>query len=265
MSYVDPTAGSAAGRSALELWADGHSALGCMLTIPSPLAAELVIATGYDWVCIDNQHGMMGDETTLAMVQVAGRLVTTIVRVGWNVPHMIMKALDMGADGVIVPMVSNRVQALAAAEACRFPPRGNRSWGPIRAALDRPDLSPEIEGERAFCAVMIETAEAMENLDDIMSVDGVDAVFVGPADLSISHGGLEAPGTTAASAGWMDTILAAARRHDLITGLATAGGEVSARWRDAGYQMVAIHSDAGLLMEAAKSHLAIAQPTSADD
>src|ERR1700722_16564974 len=186
MSYIDAPDTKQPKRSPRELWADGKPALGCMLMIPSALSAEIVVAAGYEGVCFGTQHGLMGSETTLSMVQALDQRVTTIIRVAWNEPELIMKALDTGADGVIVPMVNNRADAEAAAQAFRFPPRGIRSWGQIRAALGHPDFSPETENERVFCAVMIETAEAMGNLEEIMSVEGVHAVFVGPSDLSIS-------------------------------------------------------------------------------
>jgi 4-hydroxy-2-oxoheptanedioate aldolase len=231
-----------------------------MLMIPSALSAEIVASSGYEWVCIDTQHGPMGYETMLSMVQALQDRVTTMIRVAWNQPPLIMQALDTGADGVIVPMVNTRNDAVAAARACHYPPRGIRSWGPIRNALGHPNLTPDTEDEKAFCAVMIETAEALGNLDEIVTVDGVDAVFVGPSDLSISAlGGLVAAGDTPESAHAIESVLAAARQHNLITGLAVSGAEWGARWRNAGFQMVAIHNDAGLLAEAASRHLEAAQ------
>lgn len=232
-----------------------------MLMIPSALSAEIVASSGYEWVCVDTQHGPISQETMLSMVQVLQDRVATIIRVAWNQPHLIMQALDTGADGVIVPMVNTREDAIAAAQACLYPPRGIRSWGPIRNALGHPNFTPEIDGEKAFCAVMIETAEALGNLEEIMAVDGVDALFVGPSDLSISAlGGLVPAGDTPESKQALESVQAAARQHNLITGLAVSGAEWGARWRDAGYQMVAIHNDAGLLAEAASRHLAAAQP-----
>ena len=248
-------------RSPRELWADGRSALGCFLMIPSALSAEIVAFAGYEWVCIDTQHGPIGRETMVAMVQTLQERVATLIRVAWNEPQLIMQALDAGADGVIVPMVSSREDAIAAAQACRYPPRGIRSWGPLRNALGRPGLTPEVEDEEAFCAVMIETAEALERLDEIAAVDGVDALFVGPSDLSISAlGGRVGAGATPESTRALESVQAAARRHNLITGLHVSSAESGARWRDAGFQMVSIQIDARLLAEAASRHLEAALP-----
>src|SRR5262249_6501023 len=135
---------------------------------------------------------------------------------------------------VIVPMVNTAAEATAAVRACHYPPMGIRSYAPIRNALGRPNLTPEVEDEKAFCAVMVETAEAMSNLDEITAVDGVDAIFVGPSDLSISAlGGLVPAGATQESSEALETVLAAARRRNLITGMAVSGAEWGARWRDA--------------------------------
>src|SRR5579859_2514387 len=116
-------------------WSAGRATLGCMLMIPSAFSAELVAAAGFDFVCVDWQHGLFGHEGMVAMVQAIGSRATPIVRVSWNDPSLIMRALDAGADGVIVPMVNSAAEAEAAARACRYPPVGVRSWGPTRSAL----------------------------------------------------------------------------------------------------------------------------------
>ena len=247
-------------RSPRELWADGQSALGCFVVIPSALSAEIVVSAGYEWVCVDTQHGLIGRETMVTIVQALHDRVATLIRVAWNEPQLIMQALDTGADGVIVPMVNTAEEAIAAVRACLYPPRGIRSWGPIRNRFGRPDLTPEMEDEKTFCAVMIETAEALENLDEIVAVEGVDAVFVGPSDLSISaFGGLVQAGATPESTRAIESVQAAAERQNLIAGLFVSGAEEGARWRDAGFQMVALYSDAGLLADAARRHLQAAQ------
>lgn len=248
-------------RTPRELWGAGQSALGCLLMIPSPLSAEIAASAGYEWACVDTQHGPIGRETMVAMVQTLQPHVATVVRVAWNQQHLIMQALDAGADGVIVPMVNTREQALTAALACRYPPHGVRSWGPTRNALGQPRLTPELEDRKAFCAVMIETPEALDNLDEIAGVEGVDALFVGPADLSISmtQGTLVPPGSSPETTHALESVLAAARKHGVITGLAVSGAEPAVRWRDAGYQMVSIYSDASMLRDAAHRHLEATQ------
>jgi 4-hydroxy-2-oxoheptanedioate aldolase len=261
MSYLNAPGVQRPKRPPRELWADGKSALGCFLMIPSALSAEIVASAGYEWVCVDTQHGLIGHETMVTMVQALNDRVATLIRVAWNEPHLIMQALDSGADGVIVPMVNTSEEAAAAVRACHYPPRGIRSFAPIRNRLGQPDLTPELEDEKAFCAVMIETAQALDNLGEIAAVDGLDALFVGPSDLSISAlGGLVPAGATPDSTRALESVLVAARTRNLITGLAVSGSRWGARWRDAGYQMVAIHNDAGLLAEAAWNHLDAARP-----
>lgn len=160
-------------------------AVGGWLQLPSPVVAEVVGTVGFDAVCIDTQHGLIGDDTVLGMLQALTASGTrTLVRVPGHGAEPIGRALDRGADGVIVPLVDTAEQASAAVAACRFPPDGGvRSFGPIRPSwLGRDRLAP------GRCVVMVETATAVTNLDAILGVEGVDAVFVGPSDLALAHG-----------------------------------------------------------------------------
>jgi 4-hydroxy-2-oxoheptanedioate aldolase len=237
-------------------WSAGNATLGCMLMIPSAFSAELVAAAGYDFVVVDWQHGLFGYEGMLAMVQAIGNRATPIVRVSWNEPSLIMRALDAGADGVIVPMVNSAAEARAAALACRYAPAGNRSWGPTRSALGIPDFGPQMDNDRVICAVMIETVEAVEAADEILAVPGIDVAFVGPADLSLSRsGGLEAPGRTPADSALIEKVMAAAQRHDVVLGTAVSGHEPAQVFLERGFKFVAVHNDAGLLVAAARETL----------
>src|SRR5438034_9539457 len=149
-----------------ELWDRGGVTVGGWCVMPSAFSAELMARCGFDWLCIDTQHGLIGyDQMTLMLQAVAITGTPAFVRVPWNQPDHIMKALDAGAQGVIVPMVDNEEDARAAVRAAKYPPLGTRSWGPIRAALDVPDYSPETANRRTIVAVMIETPGGVENLD----------------------------------------------------------------------------------------------------
>lgn len=218
--------------------------------IPSPMAAELVGRSGFDWVCIDCQHGLVGYDAMVPMLQALSITRTPAwVRVPWNGPDHIMKALDAGAEGVIVPMVGTAAEAAQAVDSVKYPPAGHRSWGPVRAAFDVPDYSAETANRRTMVAVMIETPDGVENLDEILDVPGVDAVYVGPADLGLSHG--HKPGLDMASGSEHEQlilrVLDGCRRHEVIPGIHTSGVENAKRWMQAGFQMLTIASDGAFL------------------
>ncbi|MBC3192336.1 hypothetical protein H7X46_14820 [Pseudonocardia sp. C8] len=159
-------------------------AVGGWLQLPSPAVAEVVGSVGFDVVCVDTQHGLIGDDTTLGMLQALTATGTrSLVRVPGHGAEPIGRALDRGADGVIVPLVDTAEQAAAAVAACRYPPDGHRSFGPVRPSWLGRDL---LAGGR--CVVMVETVAAVANLAEILAVDGLDAVFIGPSDLALAHG-----------------------------------------------------------------------------
>jgi 4-hydroxy-2-oxoheptanedioate aldolase len=182
------------------LWQQDRPALGGWLMIPSGFSAEVMAHQNLDWLCIDMQHGLIDYDTALAMLQAISTTATTpFVRVPWNDSAIIMKMLDAGAYGVIVPMVNSRAEAEAAVAACRYPPQGIRSFGPIRAVYYAGLDYFAYASQEVSCIPQIETTAAVENLDEILSVEGVDAVYIGPMDLSISLG---LPMPKRASASW---------------------------------------------------------------
>ena len=152
------------------------------------MSAEIAARQPVDYVCVDTQHGVIDYQVSASMVQ-AIELTggTPIVRVPWNEPGIIGKSLDAGAHGVIVPMVNTRAQAEAVVRSARYAPDGARSWGPVMAGM-RHDDHRTWAAETIAVIPMIETAEAIANLDEILSVSGVDAIYVGPADLGVSLG-----------------------------------------------------------------------------
>lgn len=232
-----------------ELWEGGEPTVGGWCVIPSSFSAELMGRAGFDWVCIDTQHGMIGFDQMVPMLQALSATGTpAFVRVPWNQPADIMKALDAGAQGVIVPMVNSREEAERAAGACRYPPQGYRSWGPTRAALQVSGFGPESANRAVVCMVMIETAEGMAALDDVLSMPGVDGVFIGPNDLAITHG--MKPDATASvpeHRRLIEKILEACVRHGKIAGIHCAGPETAIRWREAGFRMLNVDNDSRFL------------------
>lgn len=173
-----------------EVWANGGTALGAWLFLREPLVAEAAALIGYDYVCIDMQHGLQSFEDAVSMLTAMARTETTpIVRVPWNEPGIIGRVLDAGAEGVIIPMVNTAEEARSAVRACFYGPKGARSMGPVgvsaRAGRDGYFANAN---NTVLCIPMIETKEAVDNLEEILAVPGIDAVYVGPADLSITYG-----------------------------------------------------------------------------
>jgi len=159
------------------------------MTIPSSVTAEVMAVHDLDYLCVDMQHGLVGYTNAVSMLQaVSLGSATPLVRVAENATSHISKALDAGAMGVIVPMVDTVAEAEAAVRACFYAPKGGRSYGPTRvAAVEGSDYFTSAN-QTVACIPMIETAQAVENLDAIASLDGVSAVYVGPADLAVSMG-----------------------------------------------------------------------------
>lgn len=163
--------------------------------LPVPAVQERAARHGYDYVCFDAQHGFLDYHAVLngligidAGAALAGSACGGMVRVAANDPALIGQALDAGAQGVIVPLIDTPEQARAAARACRFPPLGTRSYGPMRAGLRSGPRTADMNAEVA-CIAMIETHEGLANLDAIAAVEGIDGLYVGPGDLMLAPGG----------------------------------------------------------------------------
>jgi len=172
-----------------QMWSEGKTAIGGWLSIPSSFSAEVMAQQGFDWLCVDMQHGIIDYQVAVTMLQAISTTETVpIVRVPWNDAWQIMKALDAGAYGVIVPLINTRADAEAAVAACRYPPRGIRSSGPTRAIVYGGRDYQEHANDEVLCICMIETRQGIENLEEICSVPGLDMVYIGPADLSLALG-----------------------------------------------------------------------------
>jgi 4-hydroxy-2-oxoheptanedioate aldolase len=239
------------------LWESGEPTIGGWCTIPAALSAELMASAGFDWVCIDTQHGLIGYEQMTAMLQALDVFGTpSFVRVPWNEPGAIMKALDAGADGIIVPMVSSADEAAQAVGACRYPPSGHRSWGPTRPALHDAGYSPEAANRDVVCVIMVETVEAVERVEEILEVAGIDGIMIGPADLSLSatHE-VGMPGMKPEAAHLMKRVQDVCRARGVVAGTACTRPEDIHRWAAAGFGMFQLSSDLRLLSAAAASIL----------
>ncbi len=244
-----------------EIWAGGGAAVNAWLAIPNSFSAEQMAHGDFDSVTVDMQHGMVDFQAAVPMLQAISTTdKVPLVRVPWNDPIPIMKSLDAGAYGVVCPMVNNRADAEKFVGACRYAPQGYRSFGPPRGQLyGGPDYADHANDEIVTLA-MIETAEAMDNLDQIMSVEGLDAVYIGPSDLAISFGLKPAadpsePKVLEAIA----EILAAAKRNNVVASLHCAGGAMAKRYFDQGFQLATLANDVRLMFAKAQEETALAR------
>ena len=237
----------------IKLWQGGATAFTGWLNLPSAWSAEVMAHAGFDALVIDLQHGLMDRAGMLAMLQAIGAAgVPGLVRTSWNEPSVLMQALDAGAYGVICPMISTRQACEAFVAACRYPPRGLRSFGPTRSLVSIGADYVARSATFSLTFAQIETAEALAEVEAIASVPGLDGLYVGPWDLSMAMG-LAEPGNLADPAllKACDTILAAARDHGLVAGIFTGSAEDGLRMASRGFQFVNIATDTSLLQRGA--------------
>jgi 4-hydroxy-2-oxoheptanedioate aldolase len=230
-------------------WEAGEAVLSAWLSIPSAFSAEILAHTGFDCITIDTQHGLIDYGTAVAMLQAISTTdCIPLARVPWNDPSAIMKLLDAGVYGIVCPMVSTAQEAAAFAAACRYPPDGIRSYGPKRAMLYAGDDYPERANETILAIAMIETANGLANVDAIAATPGVDAIYIGPADLSLALGRTQRTDQTdPVLVEALDTILAAAKRHGKVAGLHTGSPAYARQMIDKGFQLVTVLTDAAFL------------------
>jgi 4-hydroxy-2-oxoheptanedioate aldolase len=223
------------------------------------VTAELAAAAGYDYVCIDLQHGLSDEWTMVSMLQATGAAGgTALVRPTWNEPGLIMRALDLGAAGVIIPLVSSPAEAERAVEACRYPPVGTRSYGPSRAELVLGSSVPEELAAAALCFVMIETREGLDQVEEIAATPGLDGLYIGPSDLSLALGITPRVGGPELEQA-IARVLEAAHAHGLIAGMHCGSGEAARARAEQGFDMVTVVVDAALFAASIARELADAR------
>lgn len=236
-------------RQLRERWERGETTSNGWLVMPLPFGAEIASRAGFDSLCVDMQHGLVDYGALVGLLQATTATgVPTFVRVPWNEPSILMRALDMGAAGVIVPMVETAAEAERAVAACRYPPRGHRSFGPARAGLVMGDSYFTLADDTTMVFAMIETKKALDDLDAILDTPGLTGVYVGPADLSLSLG--FPPETDSTREEHQEAIrrtVDACHQRKQVVGLHTAGpafASVAAGW---GVDFVTIATDASAL------------------
>jgi 4-hydroxy-2-oxoheptanedioate aldolase len=238
-----------------QIWADGETAVGAWCGLPDTISAELLGRVGFDYICVDTQHGLSDYSTTLAILQTLEPCpATTIVRVPWNEPGVIGRTLDAGAQGIIVPMVNSPEEAEAAVRACRYAPDGARSWGPMRIAGLYDSYTTDGANEMVACIPMIETAQAVDAIDEILSVPGIDAIYVGPADLSITLGQPPRGDNDGDFAEAIARILEACADHDVVPGI-HANPDLYAKRAEQGFKMITVCNDTQALATGARQML----------
>lgn len=248
------------------LWNAGQAAVNGWLAIPNGFSAETMAHQGWDTLTIDLQHGMIDYQAMVPMLQAISTTDTVpVVRVPWLEPGILMKTLDAGAYAVICPMVNSREDAQKLVAYTSYAPRGTRSFGPIRALLYGGADYPQHANTGIVRFAMIETAAALDNLDDILSVEGLDAIYIGPSDLSIALGckptfdDVDPPVAQA-----IDHILARAKAHNVVAGIHNGAPPAALARIAKGFQFVTISSDARLMAAGAQQVIAAmraGQPT----
>ena len=239
----------------------GEPVIGGWVTVGHPSVAEIVAATGFDWVTVDMESGALTcSEVQMLFQAMAPFDVVPLVRVLKNDPDVIGQVLDMGARGIIVPLVNTKEEAKAAVAAAKYPPEGTRGISVSRAHAYGRCFREYVDAanEDVLVVIQIEHIEAVNNIDDILSVPGIDAIFIGPGDLSGSMGLLGQPRHPEVQKVF-NKILEGARRYGIPTGLHTLSGEEAKEKIEAGFRFIALSSDSELLCVACDDSLKIAR------
>jgi 4-hydroxy-2-oxoheptanedioate aldolase len=236
------------------LWARDEAVVNGWLAIPNSFSTETMAHAGWDSLTLDMQHGVIDYQSAVTMLTAISTTQTVpVVRVPWLDPGIIMKMLDAGAYAIICPMVNTRADAEKLVTAMRYPPQGSRSFGPIRASLYAGADYAKHANDSVVGFAMIETRQALDNLDEILSVEGLDAVYIGPADLSLALGCTprfdqdEKPVVEA-----IDLILAKAREHGIAAGIHNGTPEYALKMIEKGFRFVTVSSDARLMASGAQ-------------
>lgn len=243
-----------------QAWLEGKATINGWLHIPSGWSAEVMAHQNYNSLTIDLQHGLLGYETAVTMLQaISTTEVMPFVRVPWNEPGITMKLLDAGAMGVICPMVNTQEECERFVGACRYFPDGYRSLGPTRANVYAGADYAIQANDHIITMAMIETAEAVENAEAIVSVNGLDAIYIGPGDLSLTLGATKrVDNDEPAYLAELDKVLAACQKYNKVAGIHCNDPAYARQMITRGFQFVTVMTDTMLLaMMAANSITAV--------
>lgn len=245
----------------LECWERGAAAVSAWLSIGNSYSAEIIGWSGVDCVTVDLQHGMTDVQAMIAMLQaISATPATPFVRVPACDPALLMKALDAGAYGVICPMINNADEARAFVSATRYPPYGERSFGPSRGLLYGGADYFSNADKTIVRLAMIETVAGLEAVEEIAAVDGLDGIFIGPNDLGLTLGkGPAGDPTDPAVLAAIARCRKAALQHKKHIGMFCPSGLVAARWTAEGFDFVVPNSDANHLKAATAAEVRAAR------
>lgn len=233
------------------LWQQNAYAVNGWLSLPATFSAEVMAHQGWDSLTIDLQHGLIDYQAAVAMLQAISTTATVpLVRVPWLDPAIIMKVLDAGAYGVICPMINSAAEAAEFVAACRYPPAGTRSCGPIRANIYAGADYITHANRTIITMAMIETRSGLDHLDEILSVEGLDAIYVGPSDLALALGcEPRLDPVEAVVVETIEDIAARARKKKVVPGIHTASPAGAQKMIQQGFQFVTIGSEVRLMVE----------------
>ncbi len=238
-----------------EIWARGEPVLNGWCSIGSPFSAEIMSLQGFDSLTIDGQHGALDYSHALPMLQaMKGSGKTLLARVPWREPGVIMKYLDAGAMGIICPMINNAAEAAEFVSYLRYPPLGQRSFGPTRASFAYGGYNVTEANAEIMALAMIETADGVKNLDEIAATPGLDGLYVGPADLTLGvTNGRLGPGFDREEPEMIEVlqqIARAAKNNGIHAALHCGSPEYTIRGMDWGYDMFTVGGDARFIAAA---------------
>ena len=229
----------------IEKWKNGQPCINAWLSVPNAFTAEAFGKMGWDSITIDMQHGLNDYHTSISMVQaLTNSQSVPFVRVPWNEPSIIMKTLDLGVMGIIAPMINTKQDCENFVSYCKYPPKGKRSFGPIRAQLVHGVDYFDNANSNILCFAMIETEEAVNNLDEILSVPNLTGVYIGPADMSINYG-LKPKFDVKENPVYANIKLIAkkSKEYGKIAGIHNGTAKYAKEMIDVGFQLVTISSD----------------------
>ncbi len=249
----------------------GEPALGAWLNFPSIATARVMARLGFDWLVVDMEHSAQSPILMADMVATIADAGTCapIVRVPYNSVEWFKWALDAGAWGVVVPMVNSREEAQRAVEFSKYPPLGNRSiggiFGPYGFGTTDWTSYAQVANDEIIMIIQIESALALQNLDEILSVPGIDVAFVGPNDLHAQLGLIpSSDGAEPEFVEALERVTVAARKHHVALGIFSSDGKAAVARMGQGFQMISVTTDAGSMIAAATQNLRIAREESYD-
>lgn len=237
--------------------AKGEGVINGWLSMPCAFSAEIMAHQGWDSLTIDMQHGLIGYSDLVGMlIAISTTETVPLVRVPSLEPGLVMKVLDAGAYGIIAPLINTAVDARALVAACRYPPLGMRSFGPHRAMLYAGADYLSHADDEVLVLGMIETREGVANLEEILAVEGLDGIYIGPADLALSHG--KAPGFDHGDdvlVSIIQTLVDSTRRQGKVVGIHNGSAAYANQMLERGCDLVTVGSDTSLLVNGSSAIL----------